>query len=534
MGIDYSASGGDRDAALSSVTRVVRERWWIILLATVIGLVAGIFYGATATKSYTATAQVLIEPTSPVSSAIQASTSAEDPTRIAATDLLLLTSPAVADAARRSLGTQTSSSDLLSQVTATEEPNSDLFDIAVSDSDPEQAARIANAFATQFVAFRAQSSQQSALAAQSDLQARIATLPPSDTADAAALRAAEQRVAELAAVSTGDALVVGNASPPSSPSSPKPKLDAAVGLILGLAFGLGLAFAVDLADRRIKNAEGFEAAYELDTLVHVPSRSLASGVEPGVAAFEPYRILAGTLTFSHLGSGIRSLLVTSAVVGEGKTTVSVGLAKALADGGHDVTLVELDQRRPSLANHFRLNEGGGLTAALLDDEPIMSFLQQPVERLPNLRVLAAGARLTSDPAELLRSAEMDRVMQQLQEVSEFVIYDAPPILGIADAQAVLDRPRIDASVIVARANRTSREEIKRARAILDQHHARPLGLVLTGLEEPGATTVSQYYSTGQRFNGAEREATRASRSAAKSLPRARPETTPELRDQNLL
>ena len=506
MGIDYSASLAGRETPLSSATRVARERWWIILLATVIGLGAGIFYGTTTTKSYTATAKVLIQPTSPVSSAIlQAATSAEDPTRIAATDLLLLTSPAVADAARRALHTPMSTSDLLSHVTATEEPNSDLFDIAASDSDPRQAARIANAFARQFVAFRRQSSQQSALAAQSDLQARLAALPPSDTADAAALRAAVQRVAELAAVSTGDALVVGSASPPTSPSSPRPKLDAAVGLILGLALGLVLAFAVDLADRRIKDAEGFEAAYGLDTLVHVPARSLArSGVQPGAAAFEPYRILAGTLTFSHLGSGVRSLLVTSAVVGEGKTTVAVGLAKALADGGHDVTLVELDQRRPSLTRHFSINEDGGLTAALLHDEPITSFLERPIQGLPNLRVLAAGARLTSDPVELLRSTEMDRVMQQLQEVNEFVIYDAPPILGIADAQAVLDRSRIDATVIVARANRTSREEIKRARAILNQHHARPLGLVLTGLEEPGASTVSQYYSAGRRFNGAQR------------------------------
>jgi polysaccharide biosynthesis transport protein len=505
MGIDNAVSVAGLDTALSSATRVARERWWIILVATAIGLLVGIFYGATTTKTYTATAKVLIQPTSPVSSAIlQATTSAEDPTRIAATDLLLLTSPAVADAARRSLGTSMSTSDLLSHVTATEEPNSDLFDVAASDGDPAQAARIANAFATQFVAFRRQSSQQSALAAQSDLQARIAALPPTDTADAAALRGAVQRVAELAAVSTGDALVVGTASPPSSPSSPRPKLDAAVGLILGLAFGLILAFAVDLADRRVKNAEGFEAAYGLDTLVHVPSRSLASGVQPGVAAFEPYRILAGTLTFSHLGRGIRSLLVTSAVVGEGKTTVAVGLAQALADGGHDVTLVELDQRRPSLARHFSITDDGGLTAALLDDEPITSFLQRPVKGLPTLRVLAAGPRLTSDPVELLHSAEMDRVMQQLLEVSEFVIYDAPPMLGIADAQAVLDRPRIDASIIVARANRTSREEIKRARAILNQHHARPLGLVLTGLEEPGATTVSQYYSTGRRFNGAHR------------------------------
>ncbi len=499
---DYSASGRPEASALPSAMRVIRERWWVILLVTILGLCVGVLYGATATKTYKATATVLIQPSSPISDAVVASSSAaaEDPTRIAATDLLLMTSSAVANAARQALGLDVSASDLRSEVSASEEPNADLFDITASDSDPGRAAKIANAFASEFVAFRQANAQQSAAAAEAELRQRLASLPASDVTDAAALRAALQRVTELGAVQTGDASVVSSASVPSSPSSPKPKLDAALGLIFGLALGLGLAFLVDLTDRRIKDGEGFEAAYGLGTLVHVPTRSLsASGSDPHSAAFEPYRILGGALTFSKRAAGVRSLLVTSAVWGEGKTTVAVGLAKALADGGHTVSLVELGQRGPSLSRYFPLQGDSGLSAALVDDEPVTDRLQQPVPSLPCLNVLPAGRRIAGNPLEMLRSPEMDRVMEQLLSVSDIVIYDAPPILGVADTQALLDHPRIDACLIVARGNRLTREEARRARAILNQRLVQPLGLVLTGLEEPGIGSTG--YDQGARRFG---------------------------------
>ncbi|MBV9339170.1 MAG: AAA family ATPase [Solirubrobacterales bacterium] len=497
---DYSGGTGRSEAsALPSAMRVVRERWWIILLVSVLGLAVGLIYSATASKTYKATASVLIQPSSPISSAVVASTStaAEDPARVAATDLLLMTSPAVANAARQALRLNISTSDLQSQVSASEEPNADLFDITASDSDPARAAQIANAFATEFVAFRQANAQQSAAGAAAELRQRLAALPPTDTTDAAALRSALERVSELGAVQTGDASIASAAVAPASPSSPKPKLDAALGLIFGLALGLGLAFVVDLTDRRIKDGNDFEVSYGLSTLVHVPARSLsASGSDPHAAAFEPYRILGGALTFSKRATGMRSLLITSAVWGEGKTTVAVGLAKALADSGHTITLVELDQRAPSLSRYFSLKADSGLTAALVDEEPVIDRLQQPVASLPCLNVLPAGRRIAGNPLEMLRSPDMDRVMEQLLSVSDIVIYDALPILGVAETQALLDHPRIDGCLIVARANRTTREEVRRARTILSQRLVQPLGLVLTGMEEPGV--ASSGYDHGQR------------------------------------
>jgi polysaccharide biosynthesis transport protein len=517
---DHSAtSGRSEPPALPSAMRVVRERWWIIVLVAIVGLIAGVLYGASATKSYQATATVLIQPSSPISEAAvaAASTAAEDPTRIAATDLLLMTSPAVANAAQQALKIKMSPSDLRAEVTASEEPNADLFDITASDSDPARAAKIANAFATEFVAFRLANVQQSAAAAVAGLTQKLAATPATDIADRTALQAALQRVNELGAVQTGDASVVSAATVPSSPTSPKPKLDAALGLVFGLALGLGLIFLIDLTDRRIKDGDGFEAAYGLSTLVHVPTRSLsASGSDPDSAAFEPYRILGGALTFSRRAARVRSLLITSAVAGEGKTTVAVGLAKALADSGHTVSLVELDQRTPSLSRYFSLLSDPGLTTVLVDEEPVTDRLQQPVASLPSLNVLPVGRRIAGNPLEMLRSPEMDRVMEQLLSVSDIVIYDSPPILGVADTQALLDHPRIDACLIVARGNRLRREEARRARAILSQRLVQPLGLVLTGLEEPGAGSGGDGHGA-RRFGRRWPEAAARVRSAAHAL-----------------
>jgi polysaccharide biosynthesis transport protein len=498
MASNSVAPGVSDGAALPSVLRVLRERWWIVVLAGVIGLIVAVAAAETSAKSYQATAKVLFQPSSPISGAVVAGGgSTEDPTRIAATDLLLITSNTVGNAARQSLGLKISTSDLLDKVTASEEPNADLFDITATDGDPARAAKIANAVAAQFVTFLGRIVQQDATAAGAELQQRLASLPKSDTADIAQIHGELQRVYELAASQAGNATVVGTAGVPTSPSSPKPKLYALLGLIFGLGLGVGIAFLLDLGDRRIKDDEGFEAAYGLGTLVHVPLRSLSgAGAQPGSPASEPYRILAATLTSFKSTRGVRSVLITSAVAREGKTTVAAGLAMALADSGVRVSLVELDQRLPSLQNHFPLSLETGLTTTLVSGEPVGNLLQQPVPSLPDLNVLPSGPRLTTNPLELLRSPELDRVMAQLLVVSEIVVYDAPPILGIADTQALLDHPRIDASLIVGRANGTTREEAKRARVILDQRLAKPLGLVLTGLDGPGADTAYYYAGSG--------------------------------------
>ena len=155
----------------------------LIVIAGVLGVVVAAAYVKIAAKTYTATSKVLIQPSSQVVTAVlPSSTNAEDPTRVAATDLLLMTSNSVAQLARQYLGTGTSASDLLNQVTVSEEPNADLYDITATASSARDAANIADAFASAFVAFQTRTAQQSAVQAEANLRQQLAALPPRDTA----------------------------------------------------------------------------------------------------------------------------------------------------------------------------------------------------------------------------------------------------------------------------------------------------------------------------------------------------------------
>jgi Mrp family chromosome partitioning ATPase len=172
-------------------------------------------------------------------------------------------------------------------------------------------------------------------------------------------------------------------------------------------------------------------------------------------------------------------MVTSAVRGEGKSSVAIGLAQAIALSGRPVILVELDLRHPSLANTFGLPDHGGVTNALLGSEP-NDLLQRPIRELPDLEVLAAGV-LPPNPAELLEAPALDVMLRSLlQDGRKTLVVDAAPLLPVADAQILLNKPAVDASVVVARQGVTTRDHARRARLVLDGQAAVPIGLVVTG------------------------------------------------------
>jgi polysaccharide biosynthesis transport protein len=197
---------------------------------------------------------------------------------------------------------------------------------------------------------------------------------------------------------------------------------------------------------------------------------------------EPYRILRSTLEFARVSRELDVVVVTSAVPGEGKTTVAIDLAHAIALTNESVTLVELDLRRPTFSQHLDIDGARGVTDALLGNEPASYLLQVPFPSLPNFTVLTAG-RLPPNPSELLGTAATTELLTELANGSRTVIVDAPPLLPVADSHVLLNHPRIDSALIVARIGLTTRDEVRRARAILDRHPLQPLGLVVTGVPD---------------------------------------------------
>ncbi len=498
MNPEFEPLAEEQSSAFLNARRVLRERWWVILLATLICAAAALGQSLSSTKQYEATAKLLLRKSS-LSTAVVGTDvfpSSIDPQRDTTTDILLITSGEVARGVKQSLQSREPASTLAGKVKVASEQNADVIDVTARDTSPTQSARLANAFASQYVAFRRNADRQNILQGEQLLRQRLASLQPGDTADRTALQAALQKLSTLEAVQTGNAEIVQRASVPGSPAAPRPKRDLLLGLLLGLGLGTALAFLLDYIDRRVKSPEEFERLYGLRSLVNIPQTSFRSRTpQTRGPAFEPYRILRSSLAFAAVDREVRVVLVTSSVLGEGKTTVAVNLARAAALSGEQVVLIEADLRRPSFHEHFPIEQSvGGLTNAVIGGGTARDFVQYDVLGIPNLGVLPSGP-LPPSSAEILRSASMGVVLRDLAETAELVIVDAPPLLPVADAQILLDRPEVDSCLIVARAYFTKRDQVRRTRAVLDQHRVTALGLAVTGLRD---THTYEYYGSSSR------------------------------------
>jgi non-specific protein-tyrosine kinase len=157
-----------------------------------------------------------------------------------------------------------------------------------------------------------------------------------------------------------------------------------------------------------------------------------------------------------------------------------------------VVLLELDLRMPTFTRHFGIDPRRGLTTALLRGEAPADLLVEPLPELPNMSVLPSGP-LPHNPAELLASPVIGEIITELGQGGEtMVIIDAPPLNPVADAQILLNSSAVQATLLVSRLNKTTRDEVRRARGILDRHMVEPVGLVITGMRDGGRYSYSAY------------------------------------------
>jgi receptor protein-tyrosine kinase len=469
----------DRDS-LAYVVGVLRRRWLVIAVSVAACVCVAVVVKVTQSDTYDGTARVLFGTSSLSDAALDVQRGGGDPEREAATNVLLARSQAVAERVRAQVNAPESVRVLIRKVTAEAEENANVIRITVSDPNPQRAAQLANAFAQQFIAFRAQGDVQSIAATETDLRNQLNSLPR-DSADRQVISQSLQRLATLRALANGDARVISSAETPNAPSNPSSKQLLVLAIVLGLAVGLAAAFLLESIDRRISSIEDFEEGYRLRALTVVPQKAFrAQGMQARSADLEPFRILRTALDFARVTRPFRALLITSAVQAEGKTTVAVDLAHAIALGGKPVILVQLDLRRPSFAHHIELPLRAGVTTALLGRASVGDLVQRPLPDLPHFGLLAGGPP-PPNPAELLESPALDAMLRELLEDPDVtLVLDAPPLLPVADAQVLLSQPAVDASLIVAREGQTTRDQVRRARSILDGHVVVPLGLVVTG------------------------------------------------------
>ncbi len=298
---------------------------------------------------------------------------------------------------------------------------------------------------------------------------------------------------------------------PSSPIGPQRRRNILIAMLLSLAAGIGLAFLMDYLDDSVKTSDDIGRHLGLPTLALIPHHTLSdkrrlelpSGNGHPAAATsivtleerhspmaEAYRHLRTSLLFSSAGKPPQTILVTSSQPSEGKTTTAINTAITLAQSDADVVIIDCDLRRPRLHSYFDMENTQGLTN-YLSGEPNTDHLIKRCKGLPKLRVITSGP-IPPNPAELLSSDEMKKLLQFLRGRYKHVIIDSPPAISFTDA-AILST-QVDGVVLVAMAGRSSLHLMRRFKQRLGTLGARVYGVVLNGIKSN--SIEYEYYGTG--------------------------------------
>jgi capsular exopolysaccharide synthesis family protein len=402
----------------------------------------------------------------------------------------------------------------------------DAVNITAKAGDADDAAELANLFASTYVQFVRNDLVDSALAVSTeiqdrlndvrarresvaapitDLDAQIAANPGNQSLQIQRVSLQTQLQAQLDALDKqietygnllesvtfqgnvagygGAAKVLEQAEVPGSPVSPKPVRDAVIGIMLGLGVGLALALAREFLDERVRSTEDVERVLKgrapvLGVIPEAPEVEVngLADASAHTAVAEAYRAQRTAVKFAELDRSMRVIQVTSGSQGEGKTTTVANLALMLTQAGHRVAVACCDLRRPQIHERFGATVAPGLADVVLGD----CTLAEAVQPVGDLLYLLAAGQSPPNPSELLGSGRAERVIAALAEEMDYVIIDTTPVLPVTDS-IVVSR-FVDATIMVVAANTTTRNEVARTVAALELAQAPLVGVVVNRSE----------------------------------------------------
>ena len=376
---------------------------------------------------------------------------------------------------------------VLGQVSAVPVAESNVVAVTATASSAARAQRLANAFALGTVENRTQVLHRQLDTIIPALREQVATLPSGQRTGQGSLG---ERLAALEALRAGPdptITVASLAQLPTSPSWPRTKLIIVAGLIVGLLVGLAAAFALDGLDPRIRREETLRRIFRLPVLARIP-RERGSHHAPlrpdevSELALESYRMLRVALGMRGFSTrrfslkDARSVMITGSSSSEGKSTVALNFASALATAGNRVILIETDLRRPSLGTALRIQPEHGITGVLMQDielEDALVPLEGADGHLSVLLVDQAGPFLAD--GLLAKGSEL---VEKAKSLADYVIVDAPPVTEVSDALPLSQQ--VDDVVVVARLGHSRTDRLADLGEILARQGVRPTGLVVVG------------------------------------------------------
>lgn len=517
---------------------IVRRWWWLLVLGTLLGGGLAFLVTLTQTPIYQATATALVNTSQSVTGPTYNDIIANQ--QLTKTYGRLVASGPVLEQVGQQF--DLSYDQLKGMVSVSAGRDTQLIDISVRNGDPELAAAIANETARVFADQIRQSQLGQQGTVESDIEKQLTALQvtidqqqqlvtrlrtePSALSDPQRSQQVAEAQAQLdslrqnqlglqrqlqdvrisLAKSINSVTLADPARVPQNPASPRTLLITALGAIFGLLVVAGVVVVAEYLDDTVKTAEDVEQAAGAPSLGIVPRFDVRRGLLAGRRAPAPrlvtnlggrspiaeaYRMVRTNLEFARSNRTGQTILVTSALPGEGKTTTAANLSLVLADSGLRVILVDADLRKRSLDQLFGLTDVAGLSTLFVMGRPELSGLLRPTQH-ENLRLLAAGPA-PPNPAELLASARMGEIVARLKAEADIVVFDSPPLLSVADSAGVA--PMLDGVVMVVDSGRTRRGALAQAVEILDRAHATLWGVVLNKLKRPrGGDYYGTYFS----------------------------------------
>ncbi len=506
----------------------LRRWWWLIVAATAVAVLSSFVATRNQPVYYRASATVMIggsiENPVPVGS---------DPylaEQLANTYVDVVRRKPIRDATMAALGLS-----FLPAYTSRQVPNTQLVEVAVTDTDPRRAQAVANELVRQLARLstgtgRGDQPRQAFIAEQlSDIEAGIRETKDeiakkqSELAGMFSARQIADTQTQIASLQSkqfslqdnyaallsnteqgayNTVTVIEEADLPEVPVGAGRFSTILLAAAIGFVLATAAAYLLDYLDDTLKNPDDVQKTMNLTTLGAVPMIKSPEGA-PGLlvssdgqsAAAEAFRVLRTNLQFAAVDRPLRTLMITSPEPSEGKSLTASNLAAALAQAGKRVVLVDADLHRPSLHRLFKLRNNAGLTTALIDETPGMDGLLQATQ-IPGLSVLTTGP-LPPNPAELLGSARMRELADALLAQADTVIFDSPPVMALSDT-AILSS-QVDGVLMVVSAGSTRREMGRRAMQALQRVNARVIGALLNRMPADSSGYYYYYYRYGYHY-----------------------------------
>lgn len=504
---------------------------WLIVLAGVVAGAAAFFFSKQMTPYYQSSTSVLVNEAPATKTTDYSSVMMSQ--QLTSTYAQMMAKDPVLNEVISQLGLSMTAGELSKLITVTPVRDTQLIAVTAETTDAQLSADIANTVATVFARQIQEIQSQRFAQSKATLEGQLAetekqiaayetqagealTTDEKERLDAKVTQYREiysgiltsyENVRLSEAQSVSSVVQVETATPADGPIRPKVVQNTMLAAVVGMMLAAGGLFVRETLDDTIKTPEEISGKFRLPILgvINHHNGQVETPItlrEPSSPTSEAYRTLRTNVSYTRPDQPVKSILVTSSEPGEGKTTTLANLAVVMAQNGKQVIVADCDLRHPRLHINFKLNNRKGMSN-LFDQNALVLDGSCQVSGVRGLSVVTTGS-LPPNPAEMLGSQKMEKILAAMTENADVVLVDTPPVLAVTDASVVA--PLVDGVLLVVKPGRTRGRALARTIELLTQVKANILGVVLNDVSTQRSSYGYHYkyyrnYSAYQKYYG---------------------------------